>query len=122
MKVVIYVAWAVRAWAIPEKQVAVLRRRFPEITFIHEVHEADVQRSIADADVAFSSRLTAELVSSASRLRWVHSSAAAVDGLLPLAGLAKRDIVVTNSRGIQAVPIAEQVLSPDYWRWRVAWI
>ena len=29
MKVLIYVAWAVRAWAIPEKQVAVLRRRFP---------------------------------------------------------------------------------------------
>ena len=75
------------------------------------MHETDVQRSIADVDVAFSSRLTAGLVSSANRLRWVHSSAAAVDGLLPLAALAKRDIVVTNSRGIQAIPIAEQVLA-----------
>jgi phosphoglycerate dehydrogenase-like enzyme len=40
----------------------------------------------------------------------VHSSAAAVEGLLPLADLARREIVVTNSRGVQAIPMAEHVM------------
>src|SRR5215831_1442702 len=111
MKVLVYVAWAVRAWAIPEKQVEVLRRRFPDITFLHERHETDAARSIVDVEVTFSSRLTPAMVENARRLRWVHSSAAAVEGLLPLAELGKRDIVVTNSRGIQAIPIAEQVMA-----------
>ncbi|HEX3868124.1 MAG TPA: D-2-hydroxyacid dehydrogenase, partial [Gemmatimonadaceae bacterium] len=43
-------------------------------------------------------------------LRWVHSSAAAVEGLLPLAVLAERGIVVSNARGVQAIPIAEHVM------------
>src|SRR5215471_15088579 len=111
MKVLVYIAWAVKAWAIPEKQVAVLRRRFPNITFVHEKHETDALRSIADVEVSFSSRLTPAMVENARRLRWVHSSAAAVEGLLPLRELGKRDIVVTNSRGIQAIPIAEQVMA-----------
>jgi phosphoglycerate dehydrogenase-like enzyme len=111
MKALVYVAWAVKAWAIPEKQVEVLRRRFPDITFIHERHEVDALRSIADVEVSFSSRLTPAMVENARRLRWVHSSAAAVEGLLPLAQLGKRDIVVTNSRGIQAIPMAEQVMA-----------
>ncbi|MEO6879226.1 MAG: D-2-hydroxyacid dehydrogenase, partial [Gemmatimonadaceae bacterium] len=46
----------------------------------------------------------------AARLRWVHSSAAAVQGLLPLPDLAGRGIAVSNSRGIQAVAIAEHVM------------
>jgi phosphoglycerate dehydrogenase-like enzyme len=39
----------------------------------------------------------------------VHSTAAAV-GILPLKELAARGILVSNSRGIQAVPIAEHVI------------
>ena len=50
------------------------------------------------------------MIERARRLQWVHSSAAAVEGLLPLPELAKRSIVVSNSKGIQAIPIAEQVL------------
>jgi phosphoglycerate dehydrogenase-like enzyme len=40
----------------------------------------------------------------------VHSPAAAVEGLLPLAALAAAGVVVTNSKGVQAIPIAEHVM------------
>ena len=50
------------------------------------------------------------MVAAAPRLRWVHSSAAAVEGLLPLAELARAGITVTNSRGVQAIPMAEHVM------------
>jgi phosphoglycerate dehydrogenase-like enzyme len=49
------------------------------------------------------------MVAAAPRLRWVHSTAAAV-GILPLQALAARHIAVTNSRGIQAAPMAEHVI------------
>src|SRR5262249_9361655 len=49
------------------------------------------------------------MVERASRLRWVHSTAAAV-GILPLNELGPRGILVTNSRGIQAAAMAEHVL------------
>jgi phosphoglycerate dehydrogenase-like enzyme len=49
------------------------------------------------------------MVEAAPRLRWVHSTAAAV-GILPLKELAARKIAVTNSRGIQAPAMAEFVI------------
>ncbi|MBC8088232.1 MAG: D-2-hydroxyacid dehydrogenase, partial [Phycisphaerae bacterium] len=55
-------------------------------------------------------RLTPEMVARAPQLRWVHSPAAAVEGLLPLAALDAHNVLVTNSKGIQAVPIAEHVM------------
>jgi D-2-hydroxyacid dehydrogenase (NADP+) len=112
LKALVYIAWwGVKAWQIPLKQVAELRRRFPDITFVHEVQPEAVLSSIEDVDISFSSRLSAAMVERANRLRWVHSSAAAVEGLLPLQQLERRGIPVTNSRGIQAVPIAEQVMA-----------
>src|SRR5438132_1436663 len=111
MKILVYVAWGVKAWCIPEHQVTVLRQRFPRFTFLHEVDEDGALRSIADVDVSFSSRLTPAMVESTKRLRWVHSSASAVEGLLPLADLTRHKITVTNSRGIQAIPMAEQAMA-----------
>ncbi len=112
MKALVYIAWwGVKAWQIPAPHVAELRKRFPEITFVHEVEPAAVLASIRDVDISFSSRLSPEMVERARSLCWVHSSAAAVEGLLPLPDLGKRGIVVTNSRGIQAVPISEQVMA-----------
>src|SRR5262249_23287910 len=51
-----------------------------------------------------------EMIPAAPRLRWVHSSAAAVEGLLPLAALEAHGVTVTNSRGVQAIPMAEHVM------------
>lgn len=111
MKILVYIAWAnVKAWQIPEEKVAFLRGQFPEITFLHARTEEDALQAIAETDVAFSSRLTPAMMQRAANLKWVHSSAAAVEGLLPLAELAKRNITLTNSRGVQAIPIAEQVI------------
>lgn len=110
MKVLVYVHWPVKAWCIHERHVARLRERFPDVTFDHVVTHDGVRQHIHDADIAFTPFLTPDMVGTAQRLRWVHSSAAAVEGLLPLADLAARGITVTNSRGVQAIPIAEHVM------------
>src|SRR5206468_8254857 len=74
------------------------------------LNDVDAAKAIQTADVALASRLSTAMVEGAPHLKWVHSTAAAVAGLLPLRDFTKRGIMVTNSRGIQAAPIAEHVL------------
>jgi D-2-hydroxyacid dehydrogenase (NADP+) len=110
MKVLVYVSWPVKAWSIPDAKVAVLRKDFPDIEFLHASTRDDARRDIEQADLALTPFLTSEMVSAATRLEWVHSPAAAVEGLLPLPLLAERRIVISNSRGVQAIPMAEHVM------------
>ena len=109
MNVLIFTVWPVTFWQTPKSQVELLRERFPEVSLTHALTDAEAAVAIETADVALASRLSPAMVERAQRLRWVHSTAAAV-GILPLRELAERRILVTNSRGIQAVPIAEHVI------------
>jgi phosphoglycerate dehydrogenase-like enzyme len=111
MNVLVYTVWPVNAWRIPLAQVARLRTACPDVTFLHATNADDAARDIVNVDASMSPHLTLPILERAKCLRWVHSPAAAVADLLPLDELARRDIVVTNSRGIQAIPMAEQVMA-----------
>src|SRR5437016_1461657 len=110
MKTLIFISWPVKAWSIPDAKVDLLKTRFPRVEFVHVRTLDDAKRAVADVDTAFTPFMTPDMVASAQRLTWVHSPAAAVEGLLPIAELAARRITVSNSRGIQAIPIAEHVM------------
>jgi phosphoglycerate dehydrogenase-like enzyme len=110
MNVLIFTVWPVEFWRTPKLQVDRLRERFPDSNFTHALTDIEADAAIETADVALASRLSPAMVERAARLRWVHSTAAAVGGLLPLRELAARGVSVTNSRGIQAAPIAEHVM------------
>jgi len=110
MKVLIAIHHRVDAWTIDEAHVDELRRRFPHITFLHS-HTRESDLELAEgADAVFAIALSREAIARAPRLRWLHCSGHAV-GHFPLADLAARGVVVTNSRGIQSVPIAEHVMA-----------
>jgi phosphoglycerate dehydrogenase-like enzyme len=109
MNVLIFTVWPVEFWKVPKSQVARLRERFPNVSFTHALTDAEALAAIESADVALASRLSGAMVERAPRLRWVHSTAAAV-GILPLGELAARNIAVSNSRGIQAATMAEFVI------------
>src|SRR5262249_25900698 len=107
MNVLIFTVWPVTFWQTPKFQVERLRQQFPDVNFTHALSDSEAAAAIATTDIALASRLSLALVDHAPRLQWVHSTAAAVAGLLPLNELAARRISVTNSRGIQAAAIAE---------------
>jgi phosphoglycerate dehydrogenase-like enzyme len=109
MHVLISIQQPVTAWTIPLPHVQRLRTTFPDIVFTNALNERDVRSAVPHADAAFTWILSSDMVAEARRLRWVHSSAVAV-GTLPLRDLAARGIIVTNSRGIQSVAIAEHVI------------
>lgn len=110
MRVLISIQQPVRAWEIPAEGVARLRARFPDITFDHATDDEARARGLADCDVAYTWIMSAQEVAVAGRLKWVHTSAVAVE-TLALPGLFARNIVVSNSRGVQAQPITEHVFA-----------
>ena len=110
MNVLIAVHHRVDAWTITDAHVDELRARFPHITFLHSTsRESDIELA-AGIDAAFALALGKDALARAATLRWLHCSGHAV-GHFPLADLAARHIVVTNSRGVQSVPIAEHVMA-----------
>jgi phosphoglycerate dehydrogenase-like enzyme len=97
-------------WTIPPSYVERLRRRFPAHTFLHARTDDEVLAMCPEADVVFAGQITRQQLAAASRLRWVHSPAAGVGGML-FPEMVASPVVVTNSRGMSADTIAEHVLA-----------
>jgi D-2-hydroxyacid dehydrogenase (NADP+) len=109
MNVLISIQQPVRAWQIPAECVETLRQRFPDVTFVHATDQDMRARALADCDAAYTWILNAAELAAAPRLKWLHSSAVAVE-TLALPDLFARGVIVSNSRGVQSTPIAEHVL------------
>lgn len=110
MKILISIQQPVAQWQIPAECVDTLRRRFPLITFIHATTPEQRAAGLLQCEAAYTWILKAAEIEHAARLRWVHTSAVAVETLC-LDELFARRVTVTNTRGVQAVPIAEHVMA-----------
>jgi phosphoglycerate dehydrogenase-like enzyme len=110
MHVLISIQQPVLAWQIPAAGVDRLRHLFPDVTFTHATDDEVRARAVRDCDVAYTWILSAAELEQARGLKWVHTSAVAVE-TLALPELFARDIIVSNSRGVQAGPIAEHVFA-----------
>ena len=110
MKILVAIYSDVSAWNIPDGHVARLERAFPHHTFIRARTEAEVLPNIPDADIAFASELRAAHFAAAPHLKWVHSPAAGVGGML-LPQVITSPVVITNSRAMSGDTIAEHVLA-----------
>lgn len=110
------------AWALPPEGAERLRAAAPagwEIRFIEAptvsdgdggaAPSAEVREAVAAAEVYFGFGMARALFAVAPRLRWIHSASAGVGGLL-FRELRESDVVVTNSAGVHAVPMAEYML------------
>ena len=110
MRVLISIQQPVKQWQIPEEGVATLRERFPLIKFIHATTNQERAEGLTECDAAYTWILNAAELAAAPKLKWVHTSAVAVETLC-LPELFARGIAVSNTRGVQALPIAEHVMA-----------
>lgn len=110
MKVLISIQQPVTQWQIPVEGVEALRLRFPHVRFIHATTAEQRAHGLTECDIAYTWLLKDDEAATAARLKWVHTSAVAVETLC-LPQLFERDIAVSNTRGVQAVPIAEHVMA-----------
>ena len=87
-----------------------LRGEFPQLEVVHLPNYDRVTEEIADADIAISWSLRGEQIKVAKKLRWIHSTAAAVHQLMT-PELVASDIVVTNARDVHGPVVAEHAIA-----------
>jgi phosphoglycerate dehydrogenase-like enzyme len=71
---------------------------------------AESVEAMRDAEAYFGFGITRPLFLRAGRLRWVHSAAAGVGAAL-FPEMVRSDVLLTNSAGVHAIPIAEYVVA-----------
>jgi phosphoglycerate dehydrogenase-like enzyme len=109
VKILVAIYSEFACWCIPDAEVESLRQMFPEHTFVRADSDDEALERIVDADVVYGSRVTREQFAAASRLRWIHSPAAGIGGML-FPEMVASPVIMTNSRGNSAVTIAEHVI------------
>lgn len=110
MKILISIHSQFAVWNIPPVHVAALRRDFPNHTILHAVDDDQAHQLMPEAEVLFAGQITAAQLAAGSRLRWIHSPAAGVGGML-FPEMVSSPVVLTNSKGMSAETIAEHVLA-----------
>jgi phosphoglycerate dehydrogenase-like enzyme len=110
-------------WALTPDGEAAIRKAAPPGWRLHLVRaltssdgdgppqpSAESLTAIRDAEVYFGFGIPRPLFLESRRLRWVHSAAAGVGSAL-YPEMRDSDIVLTNSAGVHAIPIAEYVVA-----------
>jgi len=99
----------VQSWRLPAAQVERIRAALPHAEVAHATTPDELLREIRNADAALLTRIDPAQFAAATRLRWIHSAAAGVGGLL-LPEVRASGVIVTNSRGIHGATMAEHVI------------
>jgi len=110
-------------WSMPADSVARVREAMGQEWTVRTIeHEIDatgdgppatpepVLEAIAEAEVYFGFGIARDAFREAGRLRWVHSGAAGVGGSL-FPEMMESEVLLTNSAGIYAEPMADQALA-----------
>ena len=97
-------------WTAPDWFVDKLRSDFPDIEFVNRKNYDTIAEDIRDANVVVSWSLKPEQLERATKLRWIHSTAAAIHQLM-IPQIINSDILVTNARSVHGPVVAEHVLA-----------
>lgn len=110
MKLLIALHHRFELWRAPEWFAQRLRQEFPRLEVVESNGYEHIGEEIADAEVMLGWSLRADQFAKAKKLRWIHSTAAAVHQLMS-PQLAASDVVVTNARAVHAPIVAEHVIA-----------
>jgi phosphoglycerate dehydrogenase-like enzyme len=91
---------------------AQMKERFPEeaFHFHNKMNEAALDLNKAEVLITYGEDLTEELVERADSLKWIMVISAGLDKM-PFKALQKKNILITNARGIHKTPMAEYTIS-----------
>jgi phosphoglycerate dehydrogenase-like enzyme len=100
---------ATEAWRIPDAEVARLGREFPDLEITRAGSREELEAAVPAAEILFTWAPGEKTLARSGALRWLHAPAAGVGAYLT-PSLLRRPVVLTNSRGVHAVPIAEHTV------------
>lgn len=96
-------------WNPPPEMAARIRARWPEMRVVQLSGYDGLDRELPDTDIFVGFSIRPEQFAWQRKLKWIHSTAAAV-GQLMYPELRESGIELTNASGVHSVPIAEHVL------------
>jgi phosphoglycerate dehydrogenase-like enzyme len=110
LKLVIVVHHRFSLWSIPDWFTSRLQTEFSNLSVVNLDSYDRLPQEVVDADILMTWSLRPEQVAPARKLRWIHSTAAAVHALL-IPEVVDSEIVVTNSSDIHGTVVAEHALA-----------
>ena len=96
-------------WNMPRSEVDRLRRDFPQVVFESPASREEADALLPAVEVVLGFAARPEVFPTAKHLRWIHSTAAGVEGILS-PELVALDVTLTCSRGLHAQSMAEHAL------------
>ena len=97
-------------WQSPPWLVDRLRADFPQHTFTQTENYSALGDRIAPADILIGWSIRPDQFARAARLKWIHSTAAAVHQLM-FPELIASPVIITNAREVHAPVVAEHALA-----------
>ncbi len=110
MKVLIVLKHRFALWTAPDWFAEKLRAEFPNLEFVNRKNYDTIDTDIRDADIVVSWSLKPEQLTHAQKLRWIHSTAAAIHQLM-IPEIVNSDIIITNARSVHGPVVGEHVLA-----------
>jgi len=97
-------------WNVPDWFAGRLQQKFPQVNVVHLPGYKRMDEEIVGAEIVISWSVRPEQIAAAKKLRWIHSTAAAVHQLI-FPELVNSDIILTNAREVHGPVVAEHVIA-----------
>ena len=112
MRILLIQTEGMKPLSIQEKHLAKIRSvdKKIRVTSVSSLDKGQIAKHLVDADIIAGSPWVIPKIMEAKKLKWIHSFSAGMDRVLTPQVL-KSKIILTNSSGIHAIPIAEHVLA-----------
>ena len=108
-KLVLCVHHPFTLWRLPKELPARIQQRWPAMRVVALENYDRLAEELADADIYVGFWARPEQFREARKLRWVHATAAGVSQLLH-PEFVESDVVLTNARGVNSIPIGDHTL------------
>jgi len=110
MKLLIATHHRFELWNAPTWFAERLRMDFPQLEVVHLTNYDQIETHLPDADIAIAWSLRPEQLRLAKKLRWIHSTAAAIHQLM-FPELIESNVIVSNARDVHGPVVAEHVIA-----------
>ena len=97
-------------WTWPEWAADELQRNFPAFEIVRLTSKERLLTEIQNADIFFAWTVSEEAFRAARKLKWIHTGMAGVNWIL-IPPVVESDVLVSNSKGVHAVPVAEHTMA-----------
>jgi phosphoglycerate dehydrogenase-like enzyme len=109
VRVLEWVRYPNGVWNLPREQAHAVAASVSGVEVLMPATRAEADALLGEADVVLGFAVRSDNFARAGRLRWIHSTAASVTGVL-FPELIDSPVVVTNARGLHADAMAEHTL------------